>query len=197
MRSSSLLLLSRAGWTLGVSLSLLPPLAAQAPGPSAQAAAPPAARAPSVERAKVVAAAREVMSKARYCALVTLGPDGQPQARVVDPLAPQADMSVWIATNPRTRKVDEIRQDARVTLFYFDASGPAYVTLHARAELVTGVAEKSSHWKEDWAPFYKDGPRGDDFVLIRARPFRLEIVSQGHGIVNDQQTWRPTTIELP
>jgi general stress protein 26 len=147
-------------------------------------------------REKLLAAAREIVLKARYCALVTLGRDGQPQARIVDPLAPEPDLSVWIATSPLTRKVDEIRANPRVTLFYFDPSGPAYVTLHATAELVSDAQEKAKHWKEDWAPFYKDGPRGDDFVLIRARPTRLEIVSQGHGIENDPVSWRPTTIDL-
>jgi general stress protein 26 len=149
------------------------------------------------EREKIVSAAREVMQKARFCTLVTLGRDGHPQARIVDPLAPEPDMTVWIATNPITRKVAEVRASPRVTLLYFDPSGPAYVTLLATAELVTDSSERARHWKQDWAPFYKDGHRGDDFVLIRTKPTRLELVSQGHGIVNDPVSWRPTTIEFP
>jgi general stress protein 26 len=82
-------------------------------------------------------------------------------------------------------------------LLYFDPAGPAYVTLHATAGLVIGAAEKAAHWKKDWAPFYKDAHRGDDFILIPSKPTRLEIVSQGHWIVNEPVSWRPTTIELP
>ncbi len=173
---------------LARALAALCMLAAAAPARAVGAESP--------GREKVLAAAREIALKARYCALVTLARDGQPQARIVDPLAPEPDLSVWIATSPLTRKVDEIRVNPRVTLFYFDASGPAYVTLHAMAEIVTDAAEKAKHWKEDWAPFYKNGPRGDDFVLIRAKPTRLEVVSQGHGIVNDPVSWRPTAIDL-
>jgi len=158
---------------------------------------PETARGETGERAKVVTAAREVMQKARFCALVTIGRDGHPQARIVDPLAPELDMTVWIATNPVTRKVEEIRANPRVTLIYFDPSGPAYVTLLATAELVTDFAERARHWKEEWAAFYKNGHRGDDFVLIRSKPMRLELVSHGHGIVNDPVSWRPTAIELP
>ncbi len=149
------------------------------------------------ERAKVAAAAREIMEKARYCALVTVGSDGHPQARVVDPFAPEPDMTVWIATNPVTRKVKQIRADRRVTLFYFDPSGPGYVTVLARAELVTDPAEKARHWKDEWAGFYADDNRGDDFILIRCKPTRLEIVSYGHGLLNDPNTWRPLMIEFP
>jgi general stress protein 26 len=155
---------------------------AQAPQP-----APP-------ERPVIVAAARELMGKARYCALVTVGQDGHPQARIVDPLAPEGDMTVWIATNPLTRKVDQIRKDARVTLLYFHSGGPGYVTLLGTAEVVSDAAEKAKRWKEDWTPFYKDKNRGDDYVLIRVKPRRLEIVSEAHGLRNDPKTWRPLTI---
>jgi general stress protein 26 len=156
-----------------------------------------AAPAGPVEHARIVSVAREIMQKARYCALVTVGRDGQPQARIVDPLVPEPDLSVWIATSPATRKVAEIRANPRVTLIYFDPAGPAYVTLHATAELVTGADLKAAHWKDDWAPFYKDAHRGEDFVLIHSKPVRLEVVSQGHGIVSEPVSWRPTTIELP
>jgi general stress protein 26 len=136
------------------------------------------------------------MLKSRYCGLITLGPDGHPQARLVDALAPEADLSVWIATNPATRKVQEIRADARVTLFYADAPH-GYVTLIGRAALVDDPAEKARRWKDAWAPFYKDRNHGDDFQLIRVVPSRVEVVSYAHGVLNDPQTWRPQAVELP
>jgi general stress protein 26 len=160
-------------------------------------AATQAVPAQTPERAKIVAAAEEVMKKARFCGLVTLGRDGHPQARVVDPFEPERDLTVWIATNPITRKVEQIRADPRVTLFYFDPSGPGYVTLLAKAELVTDSAEKAKHWKEEWAAFYADKNRGEDFILIRCKPIRLELVSYGHGLLNDPSTWRPLTVEFP
>ena len=86
----------------------------------AAGAAGQASPAPPLDRAAILVAARELMVKARYCGLVTLGPGGQPQARLVDPFVPEEDFSVWIATNPVTRKVKEIRDDGRVTLFYVD-----------------------------------------------------------------------------
>lgn len=150
----------------------------------------------TVERAVVIKAAAEVMGKARFCALVTVGYDGHPQARVVDPFGPEGDMTVWIATNPITRKVDQIKKDPRVTLFYFDPAGPGYVTLLGTAQLVNDAAEKAKRWKEDWAAFYTDKNRGDDYVLIRVRPSRLEIVSYGHGLLNDPKTWRPVVVEF-
>jgi general stress protein 26 len=149
-----------------------------------------------VERSVVTKAAREMMVKVRYCTMVTLGLDGHPQARIVDAFAPEADMSVWIATKPVTRKVREIGKDPRVTLLYFDHADPGYVTLLGTAEIVGDAEEKAKRWKEDWAAFYKDRNHGDDYVLIRVRPRRLEIVSYGHGLLNDPETWRPISVEF-
>ncbi len=159
---------------------------------------PARAQAPGVaERPAVLKAARELMEKARFCALVTVGEDGHPQARTVDAFAPDDDMTVWIATNPVTRKVQQVAKDPRVTLYYYEPSGPGYVTLLGKAVVVRDPAEKAKRWKEDWAAFYKDKNRGDDYVLIRVTPFRLEIVSYGHGLLNDPASWRPIAISFP
>ena len=165
-------------------------LAGLAPAALAEGPAPP-------DRATLLKAARELMEKARFCALVTNAENGYPQARAIDAFAPEADMTVWIATNPVTRKVAEVKRDPRVTLYYYEPAGPGYVTLQGKATVVALPAEKAKRWKEDWAAFYKDRNHGEDYVLIRVTPVRLEIVSYGHGLLNDPASWRPLAVEFP
>ena len=152
----------------------------------------PAAPAP----AAIVAAARDVIGKARYATLVTVDRDGQPQARIVDPVAPEADWSVWVSTNARSRKAAQLEANPRVTLLYFDAARESYVTLVGAARLVRDPAEKAKRWREEWKPFYKNGYRDEDFLLIRVEPQRLEISSPALGMNNDPITWRPVTLDL-
>src|SRR4249920_1377723 len=80
-------------------------------------------------QATIITAATDIMRLARYCTLVTTGADGRPQARIVDPFVPEADLTIWIATNPRTRKIQDIRRDPRVTLLYFNQAKSEYVTV--------------------------------------------------------------------
>ena len=148
-------------------------------------------------RAEVIAAAKEIMQAARYCTLATIGPGGQPQARIVDPFPPDPDLTIWIATNPLTRKVAEIRSDPRVTLLYFNAATSEYVTVLGTVVLDTDARHKAEHWKPEWAALYKDQNRGDDYQLLRVTPSRLEVVSVRRGIRNDPKTWRPVTLEVP
>ncbi len=159
--------------------------------------AAPSSPLPVAERSAILKAARDVSSKARYATFVTIGPDGQPQARIIDPIGPDAEFAVWVATNPATRKVADLARDPRATLQFFEASLPAYVTLVGTASLVADPEVKALHWKDDWGPFYKDKFRGADFVLLKFVPKRLEIVSQSHGLVNDPKTWRPVSAEFP
>jgi general stress protein 26 len=151
---------------------------------------------PAPDRATVLKVATEVMTRGRFCTLVTLGDDGHPQARVIDAFPPDPQMVVWMATNRLTRKVAEIRKDPRVTLSYFDANSMGYVTLIGKAALVDDPAEKAKRWKEDWAKLYKDRNRGDDYLLIKVTPIRLEVSAEGQSISNDPKTWRPVIVEF-
>jgi general stress protein 26 len=70
------------------------------------------------------------------------------------------------------------------------------VTVIGNATLVRDAAEKAKRWKDEWAAFYKDRNKGDDYVLIRITPTRLEVVSEALGMRNDPETWRPVVLEL-
>jgi len=146
--------------------------------------------------AQITAAAFDIMRAAGSCTLVTIGEDGQPQARIVVPLIAEAEGSIWIATNPKTRKVNEIAKDPRVTLMFFNAAAGEYVTVIGRATAVTDPARKAAHWKPEWEPFYKQRTTGSDFMLFEVRPARFEISSARHKLNNDTETWRPVILDV-
>ncbi len=160
------------------------------------ASTPAPARGVEVDRQTALAAAREVMAAAGICTLITLDASGHPQARVMDPFPPDDDFTVWMGTNRSTRKVKQIEADPRVTLSCFDPDGIGYVTLLGRAELVDSPEERARHFKPTWTDFYQDEHRGDDFVLIRLVPERLEMISISHGIASAPRGWKPYSLEL-
>lgn len=162
---------------------------ALAAGAAPQVAAP--------EKERVVAAAAELMRAAGLCALVTLDAAGTPQARAMQPFPPEKDLTVWMATNARTRKVDQIRKDPRVTLFYLAPDGTGYVTLLGRATVVDDPAEKAKRWNPAWDAFYEDQNRGSDYLLLRVTPVRVEVVSATHGIAVEPKGWKPASVDLP
>lgn len=148
-------------------------------------------------RAQVIAAAKAIIQEAHFCTFVTIGPDGHPQARIVDPFPPDSAFTIWIATNPVTRKVREIDRDPRVTLLCFNEAKSEFVTVIGTAVRDTDAAQKAGHWKSAWATLYQDENRGDDYLLLRLEPSRLEVSSRRAGMHNDPKTWLPVIISMP
>jgi general stress protein 26 len=149
--------------------------------------------APRLDRQSLIATAREIMKTARYCALITLDSNGRPQARTMDPFPPEENMAVWLGTNPNSRKVREIRDDAHVTLYYSVNEDQAYVAITGWARIVVDAKAKARYWKDEWKEFYPD--REKDYVLITVIPQKLEVVSVKRGIVGGNSiTWAPPSV---
>jgi general stress protein 26 len=143
----------------------------------------------------VLQAVRATMTAAGYCFLVTLDASGHPQARLMDPFEPEGDLTVWMATNATTRKVGQLRKDARATLAYYDVDGIGYVTLMGVVQLVGDLEERSRRWKPDWRMFYPEGPTSQDFLLLEFVPSRIEIMSISRGVAADATGFRPAILE--
>ena len=148
--------------------------------------------APRLDRQGLLTTAREIMKTARYCALITLDSNGRPSARTMDPFLPEDNMVVWLATNPKSRKVAEISRHQRVTLYYFVREEQAYVTISGRARIVRNANEKARHWKDEWKGFYPNR----DYLLIAVTPEKLEVVSVKQGIIGDLITWTPPAVRF-
>lgn len=145
-------------------------------------------------REEVMEAARAVVAAAPWASLATVDSLGHPDVRVMDAVAPDSAFVVWLATNPRSRKVALIRARPVVALHWLDPAGPGYVTLVGRARLVDDPAEKRAHWTASWDPFYPRGP--DDALLIEVVPHRLEVISIPAGLEGDPDTWRAAVVEF-
>jgi general stress protein 26 len=143
-------------------------------------------------RAELLTAAREIMASARYAALITTGANGRLNARAMDPFPPTPEMVIWFGTNPRSRKIRELRRNPRVTIYYVDPVDRAYVSIHGTARLVNDPEEKARRWKDEWKAFYPD--RGKSYLLIAVTPERLEVINVKTGLNGDPITWDPHTV---
>ena len=139
------------------------------------------------DRNALISAARELMETARYCALITVDNSGHPQVRTMDPFSPDEDMVVWMGTNVNSRKVEEIRDDSRVTLYYEAKNGGGYVVLKGNGYLINDPEKVETHWKAEWDQFYPD--KYSTFTLIKVIPEELEIIDYRHGITSSSSTW--------
>lgn len=147
------------------------------------------------DEAKVLEAARAIIADDPDCALITVDTDGQPRARTVTASPPEEDMTIWIATRPATRKVEQIRHHHRVTLYFNDDAKGSYVSVMGRATLHDDLPtiEAKNFWKDPKLHvFWPDYP--DDYLLIEVEPLWIEVL--GHGVAPHPETWRPQAVVL-
>ncbi|MCK4724553.1 MAG: pyridoxamine 5'-phosphate oxidase family protein [Anaerolineales bacterium] len=148
----------------------------------------------TAERDTLIAVARKLMASARYCALITIDSTGHPQARAMEPFPPEDDMTVWFGTKRTSRKVQEIRNNPRVALYYADCQGDGYLTISGTAKIVDDPEEKARCWRESWESFYPE--REKNYSLIKVSPKQLELLSIKHGITGNEETWRIPSLDF-
>lgn len=154
----------------------------------------------ATEPAAVIKGARALMEADQNVGLVTVDDSGRPRIRTVraflDPVDPERQSSgftVWVMTRLSTRKIEQIRADPRVTLYFNDDAQVTYASIMGRAVVHTDpehAAAKRHYDTEDAKFFWPDFPR--DFVMLEVCPQWLEYI--GPGVANDDRTWRPQAV---
>ncbi len=142
-------------------------------------------------RNKLVKAAKDIMIASNTCALITLDDKGRARVRTMENISPEDNLTVWFVTNSKSRKVNQINNDPRVTLYYLDSDASGYVMIHGTAELINSKKKKEELWKEDWDNYYPDKKSA---LLIKVSPIWLEISSSPRGIYGDTITWQPPKV---
>lgn len=143
-------------------------------------------------RAILLTAAREIIKSSGTCALITTDENGTTRARTMDPFEPEEDFTIWLATNPKSRKVEQLKGNPNVTLYYNDKNNNGYVTVQGKAFLVNDQHEKDKRWKDSWKSFYPN--RTDEYLLIKIIPIRLEVINYARGINGDPVNWQPAEV---
>ncbi len=147
-----------------------------------------------LSRSDLIVAAREIIASQQYCALITQDEQGRSQARTVNPFAPDDNMIVWIATSTLTHKVQQIRRDSRVTLYYCDhAKATGYVAINGKADLVDDRAEMVKRKRAYWDTAF---PGFKNLVLIKVIPEHLDVINYSRGALNDPVTWHAPSVEF-
>ncbi len=145
------------------------------------------------DRAQLISAAREIMQAQTYCALITVDQNGRPQVRTMNPFPPEEDMTVWFATNTRSRKLQQIRQNPHVCLYYADhKNATGYVALSGRAVLVDDMTEIQKRKRAYWDSAFEPGLK--NLVLIKVVPEQLDVLNYKQGALNDPATWRTPSV---
>jgi len=143
----------------------------------------------SLSKTTLIKAAKEIMISTGTCALITQDENGISRVRTMDPFPPEKELTIWFGTNPKSRKIAQIKNNNKVTIYYRDKDDSGYVMLHGEAEIVKNQTAKNNYWKETWKSFYPN--KKESYLLIKVTPIWMEIVSPPRNITGSSETWEP------
>ena len=143
----------------------------------------------TIPRDTLISVARENIKANPFCALITLDSTGQSQVRTMNPYPLGDELVIWFATSRTSRKVGEIRNDSRVSVYYADHNNATgYVTINGKAEVIDDPdllkKMKREYWetcKIDWL---------NKFVLIKITPVTMDVVNYKRGVYGNSDTNR-------
>ena len=148
----------------------------------------------TLSRDSVIMAAREIISSVKYCALITIDSAGCADVRTMNPFPPEDDMTVWMATNTRSRKYNQINKNHNVTLYYANHSkADGYVAIKGKAVLIKDSAEITKRKRDYWDQSFPDWKY---LVLIKVIPERLEVINYRRRMYNAEITWKVPSVEF-
>jgi len=146
-----------------------------------------------ISRDSLLTVARTIIDSAQCRTFITVDENGKPQARTMSPFPPEEDMVIWLGTNPRSRKVKQIKNNPNVMVFYYDTKGASYVSVAGQARIVDDSEKRAHYWKESWTRYYPDPEKV--FTNIEVTPERLEVCSFKYKLFWDS-TGKPAFIEF-
>ena len=134
--------------------------------------------------------AKLIIDESKTCVFTTIDSSGGASSRIMDPFIPNNEFIVYLVTNPKSRKVSEIKNNPRVTIIFQNSDG--YVAIKGTSFLILDLNTKKRFWKKEWTPHYKDIDK--NAILIKIIPVSMEVVNSSKGIEGDKETWSPAKI---
>lgn len=145
------------------------------------------------DREKIITAAQEIIKADPVAAFISVDSLGRPRVRSVNTSSPDSMMTIWVATRLGTRKVEQIRSNPNVTLYYNNDKEGNYVSIMGQALLYDNreFIEANNPFSKQWTDqFFPEFP--ENMVLIEIRPVWMEVM--GQGISASEENWRPQAV---
>ncbi len=112
----------------------------------------------------------------------------------MNPFPANDEFVTWFAKARESRKVMEIKNNPRVSVYYADhVNAKGYVAITGTAEVIDDKALLLKMKRNYW-----EGIKGwqDHFVLIRIVPKSMDVINYRRHVTNDPETLRAPSISF-
>jgi len=98
---------------------------------------------------------------------------------------------IWIGTHAQSRKIQQIKQNPKVTIAVGHARKGANLIIRGKAQLHTDKNLIRQYWMPVWALFFPDGPASAETILISVVPEKIELMDFSQNIIPEPFGLKP------
>lgn len=134
----------------------------------------------------------ELMEISEACYLTTIDDRGFPQTRAMlnlrnsghypnlTPLFKKhgSDYLVYFTTNASSQKINQIKNNPKVSVYYSKPSEWRGLMLGGTIEIVEEQTIKKSLWQNSWTMYYPKGSTDNDYTILKLTPDVLKLYHQ-------------------
>jgi general stress protein 26 len=135
-----------------------------------------------LEEAKKKSLELMTISKAAY--LTTIDSEGYPITRAMFNLRNKEqfpefldffkgldnEFEIYISTNTSSSKIDHIKKNPKISVYFCDTEDFKGVMLGGEAEVIDDMKVKQKIWLDWWTRYYSKGLEDPDYTLLRLNP---------------------------
>ncbi|MEW5869313.1 MAG: pyridoxamine 5'-phosphate oxidase family protein [Chloroflexota bacterium] len=137
---------------------------------------------------EIQATCLEIIETAPIVYVTSIADDGYPHTRAMFNLrnremfprqiplfaGHEADFLIYLSTNTSSHKLQQMRDNPKVSLYYCHPSQFKGVMLLGDIEIVDSSELRQALWNEGWERYYPSGPDDPDHTALRLRPKSAE-----------------------
>lgn len=80
------------------------------------------------------------------------------------------DLTLYFMTNINSNKIDQIRDNNNVCIYYFNPKTRKSINLFGYTEIIDSPEEKSKFWNDTWKDFGYNGKDDKEYCIIKFVP---------------------------
>ena len=119
-----------------------------------------------MDKEEAIAEGLRLVGRSKICLLGTNGEDGFPNIKAVMNAKHEGINKIWLSTNTSSRRVQQLKEDNRVCVYYVDDKEFKGLMLTGTIQIVQDLKSRQMLWADGSERYYPLGVEDPDYSVL-------------------------------
>lgn len=119
-----------------------------------------------MDKQEAMAEGLQLVERSKICLLGTNGEDGFPNVKAMMNAKHEGINKIWLSTNTSSRRVQQLKKDNRVCVYYVDDQDFKGLMLTGTIRILQGLESRQMLWADGDERYYPLGVEDPDYSVL-------------------------------